>query len=121
MTIKKSERRNVKLPTTFEPLFWASCDRRITAVREIQKRYEQLKEDTGVDNTQRELLCQRAAFIAIRLETMEVEAVQEGRFDPGVYSNLNNTLLGLLKALGLEKKSQARTVDLKAYVKERSS
>jgi hypothetical protein len=55
------------------------------------------------------LLAQRAAFLALRLETMEVVYATEGRFDAGVDTAMTNTLVGLLKALGLERKARQAT------------
>jgi hypothetical protein len=42
------------------------------------------KEDTGCDSMQKEILCQRAIFVPIQLETLEVVAAESGRLDIGV-------------------------------------
>ena len=88
-------------------------------VKEIRRRYETLRADTGAESYQKELLCQRAIFIAVQLETMECMAAETGQFEAGVYSNMTNTLLGLLKALGLER-HVVEAIDLKTYMAERT-
>ncbi len=108
----------VDLPARFEPMFWGDADRRSGVVKEVRRRYDVLMQDSGAESYQKDLICQRAIFISIQLETMEVEAAQSGKFDPGCYTQMVNTLLGLLKALGLERQTK-KTVDLKAYVKGR--
>ena len=106
------------LPAKFMPKFWEDADGRIAAIKEVRRRYEALKADAGVDSVQKDLLCQRATFVAARLETMEVIAAEGGKFDAGVYCQAVNTLLGLLKALGLSRK--AREVEsLQTYVRSK--
>jgi hypothetical protein len=104
------------LPRTFCPRFWESSDARISAVKIIKKRYERLKQDAGGDESyQRDLLIQRAAFMSILIETQEVEASEGQSFDLGVYTQATNTLMGLLKTLGLEKRIKS-VADLKSYL-----
>ena len=100
------------LPARFTPKFWELADLRSGVTKIIRRRYLQLKDDAGVDSIQKDMLVQRAIFISTRLETLEIEAAESGEFDPGVYTNLTNTLTGLLKAIGLEKKiKSARTLE----------
>ena len=104
------------LPSRFVPQFWMKTDRRSLAVREVRRRYRELKDHTGADSSQKDMLCQRAVFIGVQLETMEIEAVEgKAPLDAGRYTQMVNALLGLLKALGLERQMK-RVVDLKAYV-----
>lgn len=112
--------KGVSIAEQFVPRFWDSVDGRTGIAKEIRRRFEELKTDTGADTAQKEMLCQRAIFIGIQLETMEIEAAQEGKLDAGVYTQMSNALLGLLKALGLERK-QAKALDLRSYVKERNA
>ena len=99
----------------FVPRFWESEDGRSVIVKEIRRRVEELTNDTGADSYQKQLLVQRAVFILLQVETMEIEAARNGVPVDGVYGQLVNTLQGLLSKLGLNKKSP-KTVDLKAYV-----
>ena len=110
----KRSHQDVELPATFVPGFWKEQDHRTAAVQEIRRRYQLLRDDACVDSFQKDLICQRATFLSLRLETQEVEYAKTGQIDTGVYTQQLNSLLGLLKALGLEKK--VRRVGLKTYL-----
>ena len=105
-TRKVRRRKSAAIPAVFTPEFWSEQDGRITVSREIRRRVQALRDDAGIDSTQKELLAQRAVFISLQLETAEVKAAQTGEFDPGVYTQMVNTLTGLLRAIGLERKAQ---------------
>ena len=107
--------KDVAIPKTFTPRFWTDIDGRYGIAKEIRHRYETLREDTGSDSYQRELLCQRAVFMSVQLETMECEAAEGGRYDVGVYTQMTNALLGLLRTLGLDRKMKD-TGDLQSYL-----
>lgn len=112
-------KRRVMLPTKFEPQFLDGVDGRLRPARELLRRYAALREDTGVDTTQREILCQRAVFVWTQLETLEVQAVETGEFDAGAYVAMLNCLKGLLNALGLDRRADADPqATLKTYVAE---
>jgi len=108
----------ITLGKRFKPRFWADADQRVAVVRLIKRRYEQLKRDTGVDSVQKDLLCQRAAFLSSILETQEVEAAEGEGLDIGSYTQATNALSGLLLRLGLDKKVKNVT-DLSTYLEER--
>ena len=120
ITKRKDNRVKTAFPTEFEPRFWENGDRRIAVVRQILNRYENLKRDAGGENsTQRDLLIQRACFLSCILESQEIEAAEGGHFEIGSYTQGCNALLGLLRALGLEK--QAKDVlDLDTYVNRKN-
>jgi hypothetical protein len=96
------------------PKFWEEQDGRYAVAREIRSRVQRLREDAGADSFQKDVLCQRAVFIALQLESMEIAAVESGKFDPGSYTQMVNCLVGLLRSLGLERK--AKTIGLDAYL-----
>lgn len=114
---KVRQSKEVEFSTKFRPKFWADADKRKHAVRRIQERYEALKVDTGIDSLQKDTLLQRAVFLELQLETMEMEAVQKETFDSNRYVTLLNSFLGLLKALGL-KKATKTVEDLESYLEE---
>lgn len=95
----------VAIQNAFVPRFLDDLDKRTAVARLIKQRYETLLQHTGTDSFQRELLCKRAIFISLQLETMEVEATQTGKFDRGPYVQMVNSLVGLLRTLGLENKA----------------
>ncbi len=123
---RETERRHEKHPpktttlsTRFVPRFWDQADSRLAIIREIRHRMERLQQDCGADSYQKELLCQRTIFIVCKLETMETCAVETGQFDTGVYCQAVNTLIGLLRSLGLERKAK-KVDDLQSYVASKS-
>ena len=116
--MKKRSRQNKKqiaLPEHFVPQFWEDSDGRVAIVRMIRERLDTLKADCGANSFQKVLLCQRAVFISIQLETMEVNATQTGNIETGVYTQMVNSLVGLLKSLGLERKAK-HVESLQSYV-----
>lgn len=104
----KAKRNGAALPNQFVPAFYEQIDKRLAACRIIKERVETLKDHSGADSFQKELLCQRAIFIALQLETMEVNAIENGHLETGVYTQMSNALLGLLKALGLDFKKNSQ-------------
>jgi len=112
------DRKSVSIPGRFKPRFWEDSDGRCSVVKAILQRYELLKSHTASESIQRDMLCQRAAFISIILETQEVKAAEGGDLDLGVYTQGTNALSGLLKSLGLEKRLKDIS-DLKSYLEEK--
>jgi hypothetical protein len=115
-------RQPVTLPKHFTPRFWDDSDGRCAVVKTILRRYQHIKADAGgSESYQRDLLCQRVAFISIILETQEVKAAEgNGEFDLGVYTQATNALTGLLKTLGLEKRIK-NVSDLRTYLDQKNA
>jgi len=111
--------KRTTLPTRFKPHFLDEADGRITAVKELRRRIELLKVDTATDSYQKEILCERVAFLTAQLETQERKAIEEEEFNAGTYCQAVNTLVGLLRSLGLER--QAKKIDsLASYVESKT-
>ncbi len=93
------------IPSRFVPQFFENdVDKRQIAVKAIKRRYQELKDDVGCDSHQKDLLIQRAVFLSIVLETLEVEAIKTQSFEKlGVWIQGCNSLSGLLTKLGLAK------------------
>jgi hypothetical protein len=106
------------LPAMFTPRFLEDADGRQAVIKEIRQRMDALVADTAAESVQQMLLCQRATFIAVQLETMETNAIEGKEFDSGKYTVLVNSLLGVLRSLGLDKKFK-QTKDLKAYLENK--
>lgn len=102
------------LPRKWSPRFWEDIDGRHPLPREIKRRVRVLCQDTGADSEQKRLIAERAVFLSLQLETAEISAVRDGRLDPGTYAQAVNSLLGCLKALGLERK--AKRIGIREYV-----
>lgn len=111
----RARRKVVTLPETFAPAFWNEADGRSVVVREIRDRVARLASDCGADSTQKKMLVQRAVFIGLQIESMEVAATETRQIEMGVYVQACNALMGLLKALGLEK-AVKHAGGLKAYL-----
>lgn len=107
------------MPSHFVPRFWEDADQRQSAVKEIKRRYATLREDVGCDSYQKDLLCQRATFIALQLETIEIDATEGREFPAGQYVQAVNCLVGLLRVLGMEKKL-SQVLDLNAYIRAKA-
>jgi hypothetical protein len=115
----KLKRRDGTLPVRFQPRFWEDADKRVALVRAIQDRVATLKADTGADSRQKEILVQRAVFLTSVLETAEINAITGQPFDLGSYTQGINSLIGVLRALGLERK--AKQLGLATYVRGKSA
>lgn len=113
---KRARRPTVTVPTRFVPRFWEDADNRCAVVKGIRRRYQSLRDDAGGDaSIQRDLLVQRACFLSVVLETQEVKVAEGGDIDLGSYTQMVNSLQGLLKTLGLERRAKEVT-DLKGYL-----
>jgi len=107
------------MPGRFSPRFWEDSDSRISVVKLIRRRAELLRAHAGGhESAQRDLLCQRCAFISLILETKEVEAAEGKGLDLGSYVQGINCLVGLLRALGLEKRVKSAG-GLTEYLKDK--
>lgn len=113
---KKDTNKTVILSERFVPYFWNDADGRCAVIKEIRRRYTELKQHTQANSFQKDLLCQRAIFISVQLETIERVAAETGKFNSGSYTQMVNTLIGLLKSLGLERKAK-KVANLQEYVK----
>jgi len=117
--VEATQKRRTRPPAVsakFVPRFWEELDNRYAVAKEVGRRIQALREDTGADrSTQRDMLAQRAVFISVMLETMEVDAVETGHLDTGSYVQAVNSLQGLLKTLGMDKKA-VPVMDLQTYV-----
>ena len=95
------------LSTTFKPQFWRDADSRLGVVKEIKRRHAQLVQDTAADSFQKIALAERASFLLVWMESQEREAIACGEFvNLGTYLQALNTLLGLMRTLGLAKQAR---------------
>jgi hypothetical protein len=111
-------RKAVTFSGKFVPLFWDDADGRCASVKRIKRRLQALREDAQADSVQKEMLCQRATFLALQLEAMERKAAEGETISSGVYNQGCNALLGLLRALGLASAKKSKRTSLKDYLQE---
>lgn len=104
---RKQQEKDVQLSTTFSPRFWSDADGRIALVKKIRRKADEYKEDCGADNAMMDTLCERAAFLRVRIDTYEIEYAEGKAIPDGVYTQMVNCLSGLLSKLGLETKERA--------------
>jgi len=114
----RRSRKTASIQKSFVPKFWELADNRVAVIKAVKRRAEQIKQDCRADSIQKRIIAERACFVSIRLESMEIDSIQSGTFDNGQYCALNNTLLGLLKSLGLERKAK-QVMNLKSYIESK--
>jgi hypothetical protein len=105
-----------RLPQVWEPRALDNADGRCSIIKVLRAKVEKLKTDTGADSYQKELLCERAGFVVAILETLETRAMEDGVLDAGGYVQGVNSLMGLLKTLGLENRPIANATSLSDYI-----
>ena len=109
----KVPHRRRQLPVTYVPKLWEQADLRMASVRTIRSRYKEFVSDSNAVSVMKKSLCDRAAFLSVFIETLEVIAVETGELESGPYVQAVNAYLGLLKTLGLDKATTEIT--LKEY------
>ena len=113
-------RQLVTFPNRFVPRFWEDSDMRIAVVKTIKRRYRLLKEHCGGDDSaQRDALTQRLAFLLCVLETKEVECAEGKGLDLGSYVQSVNSVVGLIRILGLEKHVKSCGGNLATYLNQK--
>ena len=116
---KRTKQKELKVPNSFTPKFIEDLDHRYGIAKVLRQRYEVLCDDCQANSTQRDMLARRAVFMGVCLETQEHEAIETGELDVGKYTQMVNSLIGLLRTLGLEKKVK-KAEDLNEYLKARA-
>jgi len=107
-----------ELPARYSEDFLAGMDGRVKLVKELRARLRQLQADLGGEamlSYAKQSLCKRAIFIEARIEDFEARLAQGSDAELGSYIQMTNSLLGLLKTLGLERK--AKELNLQDYIK----
>ncbi|QDT52246.1 hypothetical protein Pan44_02550 [Caulifigura coniformis] len=109
------------LSKTWTPRFWERTDARSLARRTILSRRAELIEAIGEMSPQKELLVSQIVFYGLMLESLQIECIETGKFEPGVFTSLTNSLVGLLRMVGIEKQAKAVAGSLQDYLRERSA
>ncbi|MGQ7242942.1 hypothetical protein ACUN9V_05695 [Salinicola sp. V024] len=110
-----------EFPVSYSSDWLEKLDGRTILARAVHQRYAALTDDLGgVDalSYQRRSLAKRAIYIEAVIERHEAALSRGEDVDMGRLTQATNSLIGLLKALGLERK--ARDVSLTDYIKARS-
>ncbi|MBS0375036.1 MAG: hypothetical protein JSR73_10685 [Proteobacteria bacterium] len=92
------------VPPRFKAGWLAGIDRRYAPARVASETLAELHSALGGDLTpQQRLLCERVVWAHARLQQMEQHFATTGQLDASQWSGLTNTLLGLLRTLGLRR------------------
>lgn len=97
-----------------------SLDGRTGLAQEIHARYKALTDDLGGHEQlsyQKRALVSRVLFAELCLQRQEQELAAGGELDAGRYTQQVNSLLGLLKTLGLDR--QSKEVSLSQFIKHK--
>jgi hypothetical protein len=119
---RAQKRLGISLLKQFHPRFLEDADTRLHVVRIMRKQVARFMDEAGGhESVQRELLCKHAAFMHIRLESMETEALEGKLLDWGEFTQALNCFVGLLRSLGLERRTK-QVGDFQSYIagKERN-
>lgn len=123
MTGKKGQRstKTTGMPNRYTETMTKELDGRYRVAKELKARLETLLADLGGEgalSTQQKMLAERATFIQVLLESKERDLVKGNKFDVGTYLQAVNTLLGVLRSLGL-KRSEKIIPHLQEYITQR--
>ncbi len=111
------------IPSEFEPRFLDHMDGRTIAARTLRQRLAEVHSDLGGEaalSYAQKSLCRRAIWLESVIETMEAEAAEGGEIDVGRQTQALNSLLGLWRTLGLERKPRD-VPDLQTYLRQRAN
>jgi len=116
LVLKGAKGDIIKGEFTVAPL--EQLDGRLASVKIIKRRLEALRRDANVDSVQKEMLCQRAVFLCLQLEALERKAAEGEPIHEARYVQGCNSLLGVLRALGLDSVRRCKRKSLRQYVEE---
>lgn len=105
-----------EIPAEFNPRFIEKLDQRTTAARILRQRLADLESDLGGDlSYQKSSLARRVIWLESFIETMEAKAAEGQEVDMGKQVAAINSLVGLFRLLGLERKAR-EVPDLQTYL-----
>jgi len=102
-----------EMPSQYEPGWIAKLDQRYTLGRAIKARLKASMTDLGGPESlsyQQRALCQRVVFMEGVLESHEAAFIRGRKIDTSSYVATINSLVGLLKALGLKRVAREATL-----------
>lgn len=102
-----------EIPTKFSEGWIDSLDRRTSIAKAVNERMTMLTSDLGgmdMLSYQQRSLCKRAIWLEALIEQQEADLAKGKEVDQGRLTQAINTFMGLLKTLGLERKSKDVTL-----------
>lgn len=109
MARKPNEKLLTKIPDKYDPQFIENLDGRTTLARIIPARRSAIEADMGGADAlsyARRSLVKRVVWLECVVETYEQTLAKGGECDLGAYTQAINSLLGLFRLLGLERKQK---------------
>ena len=97
------------MPTSYSPDWLEKLDRRTNLAKAVNERLHVLTTDLGgmeYLSYQQRSLAKRAVWAEAILEQMEASLARGKEIDLGKYTQQTNSLIGLLKTLGLERQTR---------------
>jgi hypothetical protein len=114
-------RRKKRRIIDFKPQYLEDYDYRYGAAKKIRAIYLDFKKQCKINSTAKDLLARRAAYLSVRLDTLEVQSLTGKKVDQSVLTQLTNAFVGILKQLGLENLDAAAGPEtLREYVARKS-
>lgn len=95
------------LPERYSPNYVEKLDRRTAVGRTVVERVASLEQDQGGADTlshARRSLVRRAVFLEVLVESQELRMLDGEALDAGAYTQCLNSLLGVYRALGIERR-----------------
>jgi hypothetical protein len=86
----------------FKELYHEDFDHRYGSARRIRQVYRDLKRQADINSRAKDLLARRAAFLSVKIETLEVQSLTGTKVAESALISSINALVGILKQLGLE-------------------
>ncbi len=111
------------IPKAYTPDWLEKLDGRTRFAQVMQQRYQDLTADMGgLDalSYQHRSLAKRIVHMECLIEQQEAALARGDDVDAGRLTNTTNTLIGLLKAVGLDRKAKD-VPNLHDYLKQRAS
>lgn len=111
-----------EIPDRYAANWLDQLDRRTGLAQEIHRRYKALTDDLGGADRlsyQKRALVSRALFVELSLQQQEAALAAGGEVDSGSYTQQVNSLIGLLKTLGLDRAAKD-TPDLASFLKAKA-
>jgi|HubBroStandDraft_4_1064222.scaffolds.fasta_scaffold01490_2 hypothetical protein len=107
---RSRERALRTLPTKYEPNFLERMDARFAIARVIRERVASIESDMGGTETlshARRSLARRAAWLEAIIESDEQRLAFGAQIDVGVHTQALNSLLGIFRHLGLDRRQKS--------------
>lgn len=109
------------IPDTYSPDWIERLDGRTRVAQAVKERLAALVTDCGGDlSYQRYSLCKRAVWMEAVIERQEAALARGEDIDQGRWTQAVNTLVGVLRTLGLERRAKP-TEDLQSYMRRRAA